>query len=570
MPYVSKVYLRRALEQLAAQHPIVVFSLPAMTRAKIPSAASQADADQGSSDRYGGAQEKQLLETFYRVPGDQTGGPYYSPSAQDFVSERYAETSLQRQRKDLAKPTERQIFFETGGRGDRGYAIAADVATRIAGDKALLPRGPLPLVALGAWMFRDTPVNSVQELVDLVKNELELNRDGLLGPVYDDSTSRLPLDQALEDKPISPEALLDLLDAPPPPPPPPTLGTVDELVERIEQAILASGSFSLAEGLVGRVVRAWLNRDIAVLVGAPGTGKSSFAREFARACESQVPEQGETFTVNVDPDYDDARLLGYLDLGGTFRPSDFTERILRTSKPLVPRVVIFEEWNVAQVETYLSQILHAVEGEGAVQLADNSEPRLPIDALLLATCNSVRDEPETRRPMSRPTKRRATIIEMPNVLLDAYVKNGRPALIEEADHALAYERDNIEAREDAPPAFDELRAARLEAVASVNDLDEATREALLDLLEVLFTTEDGRELMTIGLLIDVLRDVIFAGEDSLAALGWQVTGKLLEQVTDFATARALAEACKDLPNAEAIQRAVKRMDLRDGSVAPLL
>jgi hypothetical protein len=49
-----------------------------------------------------------------------------------------------------------------------------------------------------------------------------------------------------------------------------------------------------------------------------------------------------------------------------------------------------------------------------------------------------------------------------------------------------------------------------------------------------------------------------------------VTGKLLEQVTDISVARGLVRRCENLPNADAIQRAVDRMDLRDGSVAPLL
>jgi len=71
------------------------------------------------------------------------------------------------------------------------------------------------------------------------------------------------------------------------------------------------------------------------------------------------------------------------------------------------------------------------------------------------------------------------------------------------------------------------------------------------------------------LLIDILRDVIYADEESAAeALGWQVTGKLLEQVTSIDVARGLAERCALLPNAEAINRAVARMDLKD--VSPLL
>ena len=568
MPYVSKTLLGRALEALAGQHPLLLFSLPAMTRAELPTVATQVDAD-AAPKRFGGTQEKQLLDRYFKVAGAPVGSPYFSPSAGDFVAARYAETSLQRQRKDKAKPTAQQIFFETGGRGDRGYAIKSDIASTIAGDPALLPRGPVPLLALGAWLYRTEEVDSPAQMIERVKTDLKLDRDGLIGPVYSDAVDAIDTTSGFEDAPISQEALLDLFGAPPPPPPPPSLGSISELVERIEQSMSNAG-VALADGLVGRVVRAWLNRDVAVLVGAPGTGKTTFAREFASACETQIPEQRETVQVLVDPEYDAARLLGYLDLGGKFQASEFTKRVLRTSQPLLPRVVILEEWNTAQVEAYLGQLLHAVEGDGAVQLPDGSEPRLPLDVLLLATCNSVRDEPETRLPISRPTKRRTTIIEMPNILLSAWEDGGRAAVIDQANQYLAYERERLERREDEPPALDELRAARLDAVLTLDDLDDTVRDLLLDLIEYLFGTDDGRNFLTVGLLIDILRDLIYADEDAEDALGWQITGKVLEQVTDITVARGIAERCAALPNVDAITRAVDRMDLHDGSVAPIL
>jgi len=131
--------------------------------------------------------------------------------------------------------------------------------------------------------------------------------------------------------------------------------------------------------------------------------------------------------------------------------------------------------------------------------------------------------------MSRPTKRRTTIIDMPNILLSAWEDGGRAAVIDQANQYLSYERERLERREDEPPALDELRAARLDAVQSLDDLGDAVRELLLDLIDYILGTEDGRNFLTVGLLIDILRDIIYADDEAEAALGWQITGKVLEQ-----------------------------------------
>jgi hypothetical protein len=159
---------------------------------------------------------------------------------------------------------------------------------------------------------------------------------------------------------------------------------------------------------------------------------------------------------------------------------------------------------------------------------------------------------------------------MPNILFQAWADAGRDAVVEQADQYLAYERQRVERREDDAPALDELRAGRLEAIQTLANLDDNVRTVLLDLVDYLFTTEDGKNFLTVGLLIDILRDLIYAEDDAETALGWQITGKVLEQVTDIAVARGIADRCSGLPNAEDIARAVDRMDLRDGTVAPIL
>jgi MoxR-like ATPase len=568
MPFVSEKLLRAAIQALGGQHPLLLFSLPAMTRTGVRSAATQEEAD-AHPVRFGGTQERELLDHFYRVAGAKEKTPYWSPSASDFVSARYAETSLQRQRKDKAKPTDQQIFFETGGRQSRGYAIKSDIATIVASNSDLLPRGPVPILAMAVWMYRQEAVENPEEMVARAIDELNLDPDQLIGAVYTDASDAIDTAEGFQAEPISDEALLSLIGAPPAVPPRQSLGSIFEIVDRIEES-MRNANVAVADGLVARVIRCWLNRDVAVLVGAPGTGKSTFAREFASACEVQIPEQQETVSVLVDPEYDASRLFGYLDLGGSFRPSEFTKRVLQTTQPLLPRVVILEEWNTAQVEQYLGPLLHAVEGDGSVQLADGSEPQLPMDVLLLATCNSVRDEPETRLPISRPTKRRTTVIEMPNILLSAFEIDGRAGLEREANQYLAYERERLERREGEQPTLDELRAEQLDAFETFGSLGQGVADQLIELVEYLFRTEDGQTFFTVGLFIDILLDLIFAGPEAEDALAWQVIGKILEQVTDSGVARGLAERCAGMANGEAVARAVARMDLRDGSVAPIL
>jgi hypothetical protein len=73
-----------------------------------------------------------------------------------------------------------------------------------------------------------------------------------------------------------------------------------------------------------------------------------------------------------------------------------------------------------------------------------------------------------------------TIIEMPNILYDAWRQGQRPALVEQANLYLEYERTQLAQRSEDPPLLDELRAPKLQAVQTLEQLDEDVRNLLLN------------------------------------------------------------------------------------------
>jgi hypothetical protein len=429
------------------------------------------------------------------------------------------------------------------------------------------------LVDLAIWFGRNIDVDAlddaivgtssdgVERLLGWMKAEFAVEVGDLVGTLYIDGVPSEYSGKTFADTPVG-EATYEALGSLPPAPV--VSKTLPDLVLTIEANITSAG-YELPVGLVRRVLTAWMRGDVVVLVGQPGTGKSLFANLLGHAMEDEL-ELDAPLVVPVRADFDEAEFIGYERLDGSPEFRDFTRVVLQTEEPLEARVVILEEFNLAAIETYLSSVLIATQDqERLVRLPAGEQAKLPIDTFIIATCNSYRDEPETRTRVSSPTKRRSTVITMPNVLGDRFEVNPADAVLDLAFDMIKTERARVKARQDqgAATQFDGLRLANLQTIESIDSLSVAVREKLRRVTSAVLETGSGRSWFTMGLLRDIALNIAHAPRNEnaeLEALGQSIADKLVHQVRgSFADVEDLRDSYADLPNADEIDRLLERM-----------
>ncbi|MGF6486966.1 McrB family protein [Pseudomonas frederiksbergensis] len=214
---------------------------------------------------------------------------------------------------------------------------------------------------------------------------------------------------------------------------PPTLP-----IEEIEKAIKTLGGH-YPNGEVRRF-HAALNfldhKHFVILSGLSGTGKTQLALKYARAVHgltSNTTADPLLFECPVRPEWTDPTgLTGYYDvLTNRYVVPTFLEAVLvATAHRNSPVFVILDEMNLARIEYYLSDILSAIETQGALQLHSNGVPLegttgasvraeipLPSNLFIIGTINI----DETTNPVSDKVLDRASVIDMSAVDVSGFM-----------------------------------------------------------------------------------------------------------------------------------------------------
>lgn len=569
VPFAPPQLVLAAAAALDGAHPLAVISIPALLRA-----AARRNVDPtATAVPFGSTEETALLNEHFTLPRPpDPDRPYFAPwavssSDPSWQTTKYPGGGLQRQRNHLMN---QGLVFEQNKvpNGRDTWALRPQ-----AGAELVAKTHALSLVDLALWFGRDVDTDTVppitgggpdqplDRLTAWFISEFVPQVGDLMGTLY---TLDLPAGAqaaSFDDAPID-AGTYELLGSLPPAPV--VDGTLGDLVDALE-ARLASAGYVLPPGLVRRVLTAWMRGDIVILVGQPGTGKSLFANLLGRAMEAQL-NLDAPLVVPIRADFDEAEFIGYERLDGSPEFREFTSTVLQTAEPLESRVVILEEFNLAAIETYLSSVLVAAQDqERLIRLPAGGQAQLPVDTFLIATCNSYRDEPETRTRVSAPTKRRATTITMPNVLGDRYDVDPDTAVLDLALDLIISERERIRSRgqRSAAAQFDGLRLANLDTVVHLDSLSENVRATLKSIAGAILESAAGRSWFTLGLLRDVALSIAHAERNETAeleALGQSVADKLIHQVRgNAADVEDFRRAYAVLPNAEEIDRLMERM-----------
>lgn len=526
MGYVPLALVEAAIAGLQGKHPVAVLVLPAMVRAGIRVAQRAED-----GKPYGSEDELRLLNEYFSVPGAAPDRPFRAVWEVDrdkfWRDDRYPGRSLQRMRKD--RVNDGSGFFQAdGGGGKHHWALRPDLGKGL--QEKIGP--PVRIVDLAIWYGRNENRKNLDDLVAWFLSAFPLDQDALLGSIYTTEIPKHYREQPFSDTPLSAKEYAEATGATTPPP----LVTDDIriLVDRIAQHLKTNG-FYLLPGMVDRVLAAWVRGDIAVLVGQPGTGKTRFAQLLTEALREQIPEL-RTLWSAVRSDFDEAEFLGYERLDGTPHLRDVSRLVLQSDEPLAPHIIVLEEFNLATLENYLGSILIATQDpQRRITIPGGTQSRLPIDTFILATCNSYMDEPETRFRLSAPAKRRAAIIQMPNVLWHEYHENGPEILVQRAVDLIIQEEQTVAMRraQGLNAGFDNLRSSALRTVTAPSDLSIRTRERLALLGSTLLNSSEGRQFFTFGLLRSIALAIAYAPRDEqaeLGAIGAAIAEKIIPQL----------------------------------------
>jgi MoxR-like ATPase len=167
-----------------------------------------------------------------------------------------------------------------------------------------------------------------------------------------------------------------------------------------------------------------------ILAGISGTGKTKLIQKFAEALGA-TEGNGQFTLIPVRPDWNDpSDLIGYKDLGGTFRRGKLTyvlESASASENRQKPYFICLDEMNLARVEHYFSDLLSLLETQrwqdGRIVtdavVAEEQVGRnigIPENVFFIGTVNM----DETTHPFSKKVLDRANTIEFNHIELDNF------------------------------------------------------------------------------------------------------------------------------------------------------
>jgi hypothetical protein len=175
------------------------------------------------------------------------------------------------------------------------------------------------------------------------------------------------------------------------------------------------------------------------------------------------PNSVTQLIVGIGPDFGESDVLGYEKIAGDLAATELTRQLFLSGRPRDIYFVILDEMNLAHVDHYLARLLPAIESDAPVELPGQQVQKdLPPDTFVVGTINSFIEEP-TRLALSGPVKRRANVIEMPNLLAQIIADNDRPRFVSTLVDLLTQTRGRYESRRKLGlgSVFDDLRIGNL-------------------------------------------------------------------------------------------------------------
>jgi hypothetical protein len=523
MPYVSVGRLQTALQSLTRFHAFFGVTFLSMKRSGVPI---------GTPAKWGSPQENEVLQTYYAPPGAPPKKPYFVPFGQRepktgwWRAEDYSGSTLQSARtRDKFKPALIHPDKQT-------WAFAADHLDVL---EAQLPKDDagnvqrIPVFDLTAWLYRADDLPS-----DFKKIEKKFRDDFHV----DDATYKRLFIATKEDAatyffadPIPNEELIRLTEGIPEGPS--LLGrSEDDLLTALETYVSKRALLELPDGFVRSFYYALKTQRFVVLAGRPGTGKTAFALAFARGLKGLFGAGVNEIVVAVGPDAGESDIIGYEKITGSLAATDLTRHLFLGGRKRDVYVVVLDEMNLAPVDNYFARLLPALESDAAVELpGDGGRQQLPPDTYVIGTINSFVEE-STRLPLSGPVKRRANVIEMPNLLSNVLANDDKIRFGEIVVNLVQQTRNRLASlqAEGRASVLDQFRVESLDAALKPGSPIRASFvETLWRICKI--CALDTHTSLTMGVLQDVADFAAMRGGDPVASLDEQIAYKIVPQLS---------------------------------------